>query len=130
MTVAQYRVFVEETGRPVDDKWEKDNTIDNHPVVQVTWHDAAAYCKWLTKKLNKPGWIIRLPTEAEWEKAARGNDGRIYPWGDGPDKNKMNYHETGIGGTSPVGCFPGVVGLRSVFRIVRRPVDFRRIYRF
>lgn len=73
----------------------------------VNWHDAVAYCDWLARKMREKGQngIVRLPTEAEWEKAVRGTDGRIFPWGNEPDPERANYAETGIGTTSPVGCF-------------------------
>lgn len=113
VTVAQFRVFVQESGyKPADADSLKG--VPTHPVRYVTWFDAVAYCDWLTEKLKplirqirNDGWGIRPPTEAEWEKAARWTDGRIYPWGDEPDSNKANYRETKIGTTSPVGCFPG-----------------------
>jgi formylglycine-generating enzyme required for sulfatase activity len=75
----------------------------NFPVVGVSWYEASAYAKWLSHKTGKK---YRLPTEAEWEKAARGTDGRTYPWSEGIDKNKCNYNETRLRRTSPVGIFP------------------------
>jgi formylglycine-generating enzyme required for sulfatase activity len=103
VTVAQYECFVQETGYRLDDDWKRFNKYSNHPVVYVNWDDARAYCRWLTEKLDKEA---VLPSEAQWEMAARGAAGRIYPWGDDAiDPNRANY-EFQIGGTSPVGVFP------------------------
>lgn len=104
VTNADFAQFVEATGYQTDaDKegrtknWRSTaEGKDNHPVVFVSWNDAMAYCQWVGK---------RLPTEAEWEKAARGTDGRIYPWGDEWDPAKANVKETGLRGTAAVGSF-------------------------
>jgi formylglycine-generating enzyme required for sulfatase activity/predicted MPP superfamily phosphohydrolase/energy-coupling factor transporter ATP-binding protein EcfA2 len=75
----------------------------NFPVVVVSWYEAETYANWLSKVTDK---IYRLPTEAEWEKAARGTGGRKYPWGDEFDKDLCNSEESGLDRTSPVGIFP------------------------
>jgi formylglycine-generating enzyme required for sulfatase activity len=76
-----------------------------HPVVNISWREALAYCQWLNQRWQSElkGWTLRLPTEAEWEKAARGTDGRIYPWGDDFDKTKCNTYESDERNTTPVG---------------------------
>ena len=94
--------------------------LANHPVVGVSWYEAMAFCHWLAdhlktakgvapqvrERLNQ-GWRISLPSEAQWEKAARGvEDHRLYPWGDKPDGDKASYRETKVGSTSALGCFP------------------------
>lgn len=85
--------------------WEKKK---DHPVESVSWKDAVAYCQWLNSLLKAElpaGLILRLPSEAEWEKAARGTDGREYPWGNEFDQNKCNTNEGGKGSTTSVGSY-------------------------
>jgi formylglycine-generating enzyme required for sulfatase activity len=77
--------------------------LPNHPVVMVTWYEAVAFCNWLGRKLGRP---VSLPSEAQWERAARHTDGRRYPWGDELTPNHANYYKTGITATSAVGIFP------------------------
>jgi len=114
VTVAQFKAFVEASKYKPGDP-DSLRGLPNHPVVWVTRYDALAYCDWLTTQLPnllpelRQGWRVTLPSEAEWERAARGTDGRIYPWGPEFDPNKANIEETGIGGTSAVGCFPAGV---------------------
>ena len=75
----------------------------NHPREQVSWYDAMAFCRWLTAKLK---YEITLPTEEQWEKAARGTEGHEYPYTGVFDPTKGNTAESGIGQTSAVGVFP------------------------
>jgi len=105
VTVSQWKLFVKESGYKADEKSLQDP--EPHPVRYVRWDDALAYCKWLSEKSGLP---VTLPSEAEWEKAARGpstgsGDGRIYPWGDEFDQDKCNTSESGINNTTPVGKY-------------------------
>ena len=99
VTNRKYRAFVTATGRKPPDNWTGGNIPagkEDHPVVFVSWRDAEAFCKWEGK---------RLPKETEWEKAARGADGRTFPWGNKFDKNKANTPQYGHGDTMPAGSF-------------------------
>lgn len=106
VTNQQYAAFVRATGHHMPEQWT-DGTIpprmDNHPITHVSRQSALAFCDWLSKE---SGFSVRLPTEAEWEKAARGSDGRLYPWGDElPTTERCNFKETKIEGATPVDRF-------------------------
>ncbi len=130
VTNAQYKFFMEDDGYNPDKPWWDDAgrewlkdekkhqpedwddkrfgiTRPNHPVVGVTWYEVMAFCRWLTqhREYNPEGYVYTLPTEAEWEYAARGPQRRMYPWGhEQPDGERANFKHTHK--TTPVGCFP------------------------
>ncbi len=130
VTVAQYRAFVKARGYDRPDWWTRSGwawiqttrrdaptwwahqrAFANRPVVGVTWYEAMAYARWLQHQLHKrklpipPGYQVRLPTEAEWEKAARGTDARAYPWGNEWQEDRASLLRA-TGGPAPVGLFP------------------------
>ena len=101
VTVRQFAAFVRATGYKSPAVIEAPGAGDP-PVTRVTWADAAAFCRWAGQV---SGYRLRLPGEAEWEKAARGTDGLVYPWGDVWDPAKCNTREGGPGTTTPVGQY-------------------------
>ena len=127
ITNAQYAAFVAATGHPAPDvdraTWKSYRLIhpyartrrfawrdgrppkgrETHPVVLVSHADAVAYAEWLGRRTGRR-W--RLPSEIEWEKAARGTDGRYFPWGDTFDPQRLNSHDAGPFDTTPVGAYP------------------------
>ncbi len=110
VTNAEYAVFVASTGYIAPLHW-KDGVIPQgtelHPVTLVSWFDAKKYAEWAGK---------RLPIEAEWEKAARGDDGRRWPWGNTMDAKKVNTYYN-VGSTTPVGSYPEGVSPYGVMEL-------------
>ena len=98
VTNAMYRLCVQvgSCNTPSNTTFYTDTQFGNYPVVYVSWDDAQAYCQWAGTK---------LPTEAQWEKAARGTDGRTYPWGEGISCDKANFSHCG-GNPVAVGSYP------------------------
>lgn len=126
VTNAQYALYIKDSGAKPPEYWRGSAIppgLENHPVVSVTWYDVIAYCQWLGKKINQP---VSIPSEAEWEKAAKGpfiphsasigkqetryrvefaEAVRIYPWGKDWQELHCNSIELGLDGTTPVGLF-------------------------
>lgn len=103
VTNGEYRIFVMETGTPEPPFWSEEMfSHPEKPVVGTSWDEALAYCKWLSKR---GGNRLRFPTEAEWEKAARGGlEGKLYPWGDEPPwERPYAGHDLEAGGPQRVG---------------------------
>lgn len=109
ITCADYGAFIVATDHPTPAYWRGDeppHDLVDHPVVGVSYNDVRFYCQWLTAAT---GLNFRLPGEAEWEKAARGEDGRVFPWGDVWDSTHCNTAEGGAGGTTAVeSCFQDI----------------------
>jgi formylglycine-generating enzyme required for sulfatase activity len=135
VTNAQYAEFVHQTGHTITPEagWRGQSPPADkldHPVAGITWYDALAYCEWLSQQTKR---TYGLPSEAQWEKAARGEDGRAYPWGDDWDPERCSYGHSQTTpvdaypeGSSPYGCYDmvGNVGewTRSLWgKTLRRP---------
>ena len=107
LTNAQYSQFLaEKGGYPPHFHDNPRFNASDCPIVGVSWYDALAFLDWLNELTGKS---YRLPTEAEWEKAARGTDARIYPWGNEWDASKGNFGEIRLKRTTPVGSYPSGV---------------------
>ncbi|MEM8860754.1 MAG: SUMF1/EgtB/PvdO family nonheme iron enzyme [Chloroflexota bacterium] len=109
VTNALYQVYTRESGLKGDAlpyRWKNGRIPSgksNHPVVDVAYTDAAAFCRWLSWKISS---IVTLPTEAQWEKAARGTDQRIYPWGNRWQPSLCNHQGSGFDDTVAVDYYP------------------------
>ena len=135
ITNAQYRLFVEARQHEPPSHWESGKvprSLESHPVANVTWHDALAYCRWLSEVTGKS---MTLPSEAEWEKAASWGVGvilgdrpqkREYPWGDAWKEGHCNSNELGVNDTTPVGIFPEGASLYGCLDMVGNVWEWTR----
>lgn len=127
VTHRQFQAFLDDPDGYARDRWwrgltepdrqpgQASSPITNHPCETVNWFEAVAFCAWLSERL---GQRIRLPTEWEWERAARGTEGSIYPWGSEWAEGLANTWESGIGRSTAVGLFPGGCSLEGVHDLV------------
>lgn len=105
VSCADYDVFVTATDHTPPAYWggyTPPAALRDHPVVEISFNDARAYCRWLSTATSR---TFRLPTEQQWEAAARGQDGRIFPWGDEWQPGQCNVAEDGPGTTTPIGSY-------------------------
>jgi formylglycine-generating enzyme required for sulfatase activity len=143
VTNEQYRAFVLATGHKEPNGWTDrapPHGEEDHPVVYVSWYEAKDYCQWLAEVTGRG---YGLPSEAEWEKGARGTDGRIYPWGNRWDATSCNSAESHLKRTTSVHAYPqgvspyGVLDMagnvwewtRSLWGESRVILDYRYPYR-
>lgn len=103
ITIAQFRAFLEDTGQNKRLQKAPFSAPNNYPMTHIKWYEAMEFCNWLSSKLRYP---VRLPTEAEWQKAAGGAESLLYPYGKEFDPHKSNVRESGIAALAPVGIFP------------------------
>ncbi len=137
ITYSQFQPFIDASDGFYDDRWweglaagnrnranpgEQKWKIADHPCERVSWYDAMAFSRWLSFKLgggyavdDVVNWVVRLPTEFEWEKSARGTGGLGYSYGDNFDLTKSNTRESNIGQTTPVGNYSQGVSPYGVF---------------
>ncbi|MBS1825491.1 MAG: SUMF1/EgtB/PvdO family nonheme iron enzyme [Acidobacteria bacterium] len=117
VTVLQYAEFVEDGTTPdrVPERWEEQQEHPNWPVVNVTWHQATAYCEWAG---------VRLPTEEEWERAARGPECTKYPWGNKDiDPSRANY-DMKVGKPTPVGLYPSGASAEGALDLIGNVLEW------
>lgn len=106
VTREEYQLFLDATGHPAPPFWGEPAFSDPRmPAVGPSWEDAAAYCAWVSETL---GHGVRLPTEAEWERAAKADREVLYPWGDDPPESLPDYDRRWLGGPEPVDAYPSL----------------------